>query len=67
MEDRRQTTDGRTPEHGYTISSPCESNGSGELIILNEPLTRDKPVCASTESRCRLALLYYKGSEGQTC
>ena len=25
--------DGRTPEHGYTISSPCEPNGSGELII----------------------------------
>ena len=24
--------DGRTPEHGYTISSPCEPNGSGELI-----------------------------------
>ena len=27
----RQTDDGRTPEHGYTISSPCEPNGSGEL------------------------------------
>ena len=24
----------RTPEHGYTISSPCEPNGSGELIRL---------------------------------
>ena len=23
--------DGRTPEHGYTISSPCEPEGSGEL------------------------------------
>ena len=22
----------RTTEHGYTISSPCEPNGSGELI-----------------------------------
>ena len=31
--DGRTTTDddGRTPEHGYTISSPCEPNGSGEL------------------------------------
>ena len=31
-----QTTDddGRTPEHGYTISSPCEPDGSGELTIL---------------------------------
>ena len=26
--------DGRTPEHGYTLSSPCEPSGSGELINL---------------------------------
>ena len=26
-------TDGRTTEHGYTISSPCEPDGSGELTI----------------------------------
>ena len=25
--------DGRTTEHGYTISSPCEPDGSGELKI----------------------------------
>ena len=25
---------GRTPEHVYTIGSPCEPNGSGELIKL---------------------------------
>ena len=25
--------DGRTTEHGYTISSPCEPDSSGELII----------------------------------
>ena len=24
----------RTPDHGYTISSPCEPEGSGELIML---------------------------------
>ena len=24
-------TDERTTEHGYTISSPCEPDGSGEL------------------------------------
>ena len=24
----RTTTDGRTPEHGYTLSSPCEPDGS---------------------------------------
>ena len=26
-----QTDDGRTPDHGHPISSPCEPNGSGEL------------------------------------
>ena len=29
--DGRRTTDGRTPDHGHPISSPCEPNGSGEL------------------------------------
>ena len=24
-------TDDKTPKHGYTISSPCEPEGSGEL------------------------------------
>ena len=33
-------TDGRTTEHGYTISSPCEPDGSGELMIRNEQLPR---------------------------
>ena len=28
---QRQRQLRRTPEHGYTISSPCEPNGSGEL------------------------------------
>ena len=27
----RRTTDGRTPDHGHPISSPCEPDGSGEL------------------------------------
>ena len=27
----------RTQDHGYTISSPCEPEGSGELIILTQP------------------------------
>ena len=31
MVDGRKTTDGRTPEAVYTISSPYEPNGSGEL------------------------------------
>ena len=30
-------TDGRTTEHGYTISSPCEPDGSGELISMPKP------------------------------
>ena len=25
--------DGRTPDHGHPISSPCEPSGSGELKI----------------------------------
>ena len=32
--DDGRTTDGRTTEHGYTISSPCEPDGSGELKTL---------------------------------
>ena len=31
VDGRTMDDDGRTPEHGYTISSPCEPNGSGEL------------------------------------
>ena len=31
MVDDGRTDDGRTTEHGYTISSPCEPDGSGEL------------------------------------
>ena len=31
--DNRRTTDGRTPDHGHPISSPCEPNGSGKLKI----------------------------------
>ena len=30
--DGRRTDDGRTPDHGHPISSPCEPNGSGEPI-----------------------------------
>ena len=28
-----RTDDGQTPDHGHTISSSCEPNGSGELKI----------------------------------
>ena len=33
VDDGRRTTDGRTPDHGHPISSPCEPDGSGELKI----------------------------------
>ena len=35
MVDDGRTTDGRTTEHGYTISSPCEPDGSGELKMMS--------------------------------
>ena len=31
MVDDGRTDDGRTPDHGHPISSPCEPYGSGEL------------------------------------
>ena len=31
MVDDGRTDDGRTPDHGHPISSPCEPDGSGEL------------------------------------
>ena len=33
MVDGRTDDDGLAPEQGYTISIPCEPDGSGELII----------------------------------
>ena len=36
MVDDGWTDDGQTTEHGYTISSPCEPDGSGELINMFE-------------------------------
>ena len=34
-----EIVDGRTPDHGHPISSPCEPNGSGELKIGIPPHT----------------------------
>ena len=42
MVDDGRTTDGRTPEHGYTISSPCEPDGSGELKIYVSIISNDQ-------------------------
>ena len=36
-DDGRRRTGGRQLD-GYTISSPCEPNGSGELIIISQQL-----------------------------
>ena len=36
VDDDGRRTDGRTPDHGHPISSPCEPNGSGELKIKEE-------------------------------
>ena len=36
MVDDGRTTDGRTPDHGHPISSPCEPDYSGELKILKQ-------------------------------
>ena len=33
MVDHGRTDDGRTPDHGHPISSPCEPNDLGELKI----------------------------------
>ena len=50
LTDGRTTDYVRTPEHGYTISSPCEPNGSGELINRTNRhiLQDDKPVHLSS-------------------
>ena len=39
----RQRQRQRTPEQGYTISSPCEPDGSGELTMQNRPLSQQCP------------------------
>ena len=45
VDDGRRTTDGRTPDHGHPISSPCEPDGSGELkrgIVSSESKDTDQ-------------------------
>ena len=34
---------GRTPNHGHSISSPCEPNRSGELMIHTSVLGKQGP------------------------
>ena len=42
VDDGRRTDDGRTTEHGYTISSPCEPDGSGELKTFKNLLLQNQ-------------------------
>ena len=54
--DGRRTDDGRTPEHGYSISSPCEPEGSGELKINVVSAEHSPVVCKSS---CTIATRRY--------
>ena len=45
--------DGRTPDHGHPISSPCEPNGSGELI-------KQQPHVNKERSHVRILRCYIK-------
>ena len=47
-------TDGRTTEHGYTISSPCEPDGSGELKIHSFHLFSCKSLCFQNWHCCKI-------------
>ena len=35
FENGGRRTDGRTPDHGHPISSPCEPNSSGEIMTFS--------------------------------
>ena len=53
MVDDNDDDDGRTPDHGHPISSPCEPNGSGELKISIRAVAgqRSSPdLCFATKS-----------------
>ena len=53
VDGRTTDDDGRTPEHGYTISSPCEPKGSGELISGSSPFSvKDNINILSEKERC---------------
>ena len=57
--DYGRTTDGRTPDHGHPISSPCEPNGSGELI--RDSLWDDEYTNKATCSRLVLGFIKDEG------
>ena len=51
----------RTLEHGYTISSPCEPEGSGELIKDKQSTVWDR-----TDSNFERIMSHDRGDSGQT-
>ena len=68
MVDDGRTTDGRTTEHGYTISSPCEPDGSGELINGPGHMTKmaTMPIYGKNHKK-NLLLLYRWTDFNETC
>ena len=44
VDDDGRTDDGRTPDHGHPISSPCEPLGSGELKTQEPKVARKNDV-----------------------
>ena len=57
MVDDGRTTDGRT-EHGYTISSPCEPDGSGELKRRLHLIQTEKKRLESAENYTNMICYY---------
>ena len=59
-DDRWTDDDGRwTPDHGHPISSPCEPDGSGELIL------EDHWSCSSPERLSHCKLMRFKSIENR--
>ena len=53
--------EGQTPEHGYTISSPCEPDDSGELkSIQNYTACKQLKVCGKEQVFC---ILFYNDAK----
>ena len=55
-----RTDDGRTPDNGHSISSPCEPNSSGELKIAR--LYQDGP---ELDSRLTFKQMVIRAVTGQ--
>ena len=61
---RRRTTDDGRRLDGYTISSPCEPNGSGELKTKKKQEELFKDICNFISSKLeKLNVLFWSLSE----